>query len=30
MKTQKTLPAGIATVLKRLPYPVDKALMCVR
>jgi hypothetical protein len=27
---RKTLPAGIAKVLKRLQYPVDVILLCVR
>ncbi|WP_407670873.1 IS6 family transposase [Paraburkholderia franconis] len=29
-KTKKTLPPGIGTVLKRLHYPVDVILLCVR
>ncbi len=27
---RKTLPLGIAKVLKRLHYPVDVILLCVR
>jgi len=30
MAKMKTLPAGVGTVLKRLHYPLDVILLCVR